>query len=192
MSDPSPHTNVLQYEVAAAAPSLREPWGWIELFAAIQLLWGVLLFIPGAQPYRVTVRALPYVTSLAALPLRAAPPHGCAAPGERASGCSRRSRCLLLNLLHAETRVAAGIAQVVFQIGVAAPMFWMAGMVAAAARLARLLSVIFVASFFSAAVGVLQVYFPDCFLPPEFSALARSLNPAIVDALLPMSARTGG
>ena len=35
----------------------------------------------------------------------------------------------------------------------------------------------------SAAVGVLQVYYPDWFLPPEFSALARSLNPAIVDAL---------
>ena len=35
----------------------------------------------------------------------------------------------------------------------------------------------------SAAVGVLQVYYPDVFLPPEFSALARSLNPAIIDAL---------
>ena len=67
MSDPSPHSNVLQYEAATTTPALREPWGWIELFAAIQLLWGVLLFIPGAQPYRVIVRALPYVTSLAAL-----------------------------------------------------------------------------------------------------------------------------
>ena len=38
-------------------------------------------------------------------------------------------------------------------------------------------------AFVSAAVGVLQVYYPDVFLPPEFSALARSLNPAIVDAL---------
>ena len=90
---------------------------------------------------------------------------------------------LALNLLHAETRVAAGIAQVVFQIGIAAPMFWMAGMIGSRERLARLLSVIFVASFLSAAIGVLQVYFPESLLPPEFSALARNLNPAIVDAL---------
>ena len=182
MSDPSPHTNVLQYEVAAAAPALREPWGWIELFAAIQLLWGVLLFIPGAQPYRVIVRALPYVTSLAALlfvlrrrmdvPLAAS-----------AKWLLATFALLVLNLLHAETRVAAGIAQVVFQIGIAAPMFWMAGMIGSRGRLARLLSVIFIASFFSAAIGVLQVYFPDSLLPPEFSALARNLNPAIVDAL---------
>jgi hypothetical protein len=46
-----------------------------------------------------------------------------------------------------------------------------------------MLWVIFAASFLSAAFGILQVYFPDYFLPPEFSALARSLNPDYVEAL---------
>ena len=66
----SPPSDVVRYvPVVADAPRsfTREPWGWIELFAAIQLLWGVLLFIPGAQPYRMIVRALPYVVSLGAL-----------------------------------------------------------------------------------------------------------------------------
>jgi hypothetical protein len=182
MSGASPDSNVLPYEAAGAAPPLREPWGWIELFAAIQLLWGVLLFIPGAQPYRVIVRALPYVTSLAALlfVLRRRMDVPIPASGKWLLAAFA---LLAMNLLHAETRVAAGIAQVIFQIGVAAPMFWMPGMTGSRRRLARLLSVIFVASFFSAAIGVLQVYYPDSLLPPEFSALARSLNPAIVDAL---------
>ena len=78
-----------------------------------------------------------------------------------------------MNLLHAETRVAAGIAQVIFQISIAAPMFWMAGMIGSRDRLARLLSVIFVASFFSAAIGVLQVYFPTVCCPRN-SARSRA------------------
>src|SRR6188768_3749017 len=181
MSGASSHSNVLPYE-AAAIPPQREPWGWIEIFAAIQLLWGVLLFFPGAQPYRVIVRALPYVTSLAALlfVLRRRMDVPIPASGKWLLAAFA---LLALNLLHAETRVAAGIAQVIFQICVAAPMFWMPGMIGSRRRLSRLLSVIFVASFFSAAIGVLQVYYPDSLLPPEFSALARSLNPAIVDAL---------
>ena len=47
--------------------STQDGWGWIELFAASQLLWGALLFVPGVQPYRMYIRALPYVASLAAL-----------------------------------------------------------------------------------------------------------------------------
>ena len=62
-------------------------------------------------------------------------------------------------------------------------MFWVPRMVRSPERLARLLWILFAASFVSAALGVLQVYCPDWFLPPEFSALARSLNPAFVDAL---------
>ncbi len=27
-------------------------WGWVEIFLAIQLLWGAALFVPGAQAYR--------------------------------------------------------------------------------------------------------------------------------------------
>src|SRR5512138_1709266 len=35
-------------------------WGWVEIFLAIQLLWGAALFVPGAQTVRTPVRALPY------------------------------------------------------------------------------------------------------------------------------------
>ena len=45
----------------------RVPWGWLELFVAVQVLWGVLLFVPGSQGYRFYIRAFPFVSSLVAL-----------------------------------------------------------------------------------------------------------------------------
>jgi hypothetical protein len=43
------------------------PWGWLEWFTLSQVLWGVLLFVPGSQAYRAYIRAFPYVMSLVAL-----------------------------------------------------------------------------------------------------------------------------
>ena len=183
MSDPSPRSNVLQYEVAAAAPSPREPWGWIELFVLVQLLWGALLFIPGAQPYRMAVRALPYVASLGAFAfsLRRRTHGRLPTSG---SWLLASFALLLVNLLHSETRLNAGLAQVVFQISIAAPMFWVAGLVqqpgsprsAAVGHLRRERSQRCSSAYCRSTI-------PTWFLPPEFSALARSLNPAIIDAL---------
>jgi len=163
-------------------PEPVEGWGWIELFIAIQLLWGLLLFVPGMQPFRVYIRALPYVSSLGALAF-----YMRRGTGEPLAPSSRWLLgvfvLLALNLLHEETHLLAGIAQTIFQISIAAPIFWVPRIVRSERRFLRLLWVIFAASFVSAAIGVLQVYYPDRFLPPEFSALGRALNPEFVNAL---------
>ena len=77
----------------------------------------------------------------------------------------------------------AGLAQVVFQLSIVAPVFWMARAVRTEARLARLLWIVFASSAPSSVVGVLQVYYPETFLPPEFSALGLEMNPDIVSSL---------
>ena len=41
----------------------------------------------------------------------------------------------------------------------------------------RLLWMLFASSALSSALGLLQVYYPDTFLPPEFSTLGREMNP---------------
>jgi hypothetical protein len=41
----------------------------------------------------------------------------------------------------------------------------------------------FVSNAASAVLGLLQVYYPDTFMPPEFSAQALAMNPAAVEAL---------
>jgi len=88
-----------------------------------------------------------------------------------------------LNMLHETAHMVAGAAQIVFQLCIAAPAFWMSRSVGSESRLRRFVWVVFVGSALGAALGILQVYFPERFLPPEFSTLARSLNPNIIHSL---------
>jgi hypothetical protein len=157
-------------------------WGWPEIFIALQLLWGLAFFLPGAQGYRVYLRALPYVISGASLLY-----YFRRATGEPFPLAGKwliaGYLLLLVNLLHPTSHLVAGLGQIVFQVCIAAPVFWMARGVRSRARLDRLIWVLFAASFAASAVGILQVYFPARFLPPEFSELALRLNPDIVNSL---------
>ena len=156
--------------------------GWIEAFFAVQLLWGAMLFVPGAQPFRQYVRALPYITSLAMLVwylvrhrVTSMPPGGALLLGA--------SLLLVANLLHPTSQLSSGLAQCVFQICIAAPLFWAHATVRSTRHVQRILVLIFVMSFVSALLGVLQVYFPDRFMPPEFNSLGSRLNRYYIDGL---------
>ncbi len=107
----SPPADVFRYARAADATraSAAERWGWVELFVALQLLWGAVLFVPGAQPYRMLVRAVPFVASLAALAFSMR-----RGDGERLTASGRwllASYALLAaKLLHPGARLEEGIA----------------------------------------------------------------------------------
>jgi len=171
----------IQHEARASAAA-EYAWGWAELFIALQLLWGLALFVPGAQAYRVYIRALPYVISGASLVY-----YFRRQTGEPLPVCSKwLAACLavmLLNLVWPTAHLTAGVGQIIFQASIVAPVFWMARAIRNERRLVRLVWVLFAASVIASAVGVLQVYFPARFLPPEFSALAQTLNPDIISAL---------
>jgi hypothetical protein len=77
---------------------------------------------------------------------------------------------LALNLLRPTTPFAAGLAQCVFQLSIAAPLFWAYRVIETRGHLGRVLWVLFITTFLSAGLGVLQVYYPDRFMPPRFSA----------------------
>jgi hypothetical protein len=79
--------------------------------------------------------------------------------------------------------LTAGIAQVVFQLAIAAPVFWTSRSSINERRLERLIILVFAANFVSALLGLLQVYYPAIFLPPEFSSLAFKLNPEFLGGL---------
>ena len=170
------------YAGAISSPTDEEWWGVAEAFIALQLLWGLVLFIPGAQAFRPIVRAIPYVVSGAAVVY-----YFRHATGERLPKSTRwlvvSLVLLLLNLLHESAHLLAGLAQVVFQACIAAPVFWMARAVRSERQIHRVIWIVFVSSALGSVLGILQVYFPERFLPPEFSVLARSLNPDIIHAL---------
>ena len=155
---------------------------WLMLFLGAQFLWGALLFLPGAQAYRPIIRALPYAFSAGLFivyvmrVVRGRSPRG-TVPLTLALGL------LAANLLHPTSQIAAGVAQCVFQATIAAPMFWGWKAVDSAAQLRRLLIVAFVFNTAGAALGVLQVYFPKQFMPPEFSSLGSRLNDMYLESL---------
>ena len=89
----------------------------------------------------------------------------------------------MVSLLHPTTHFPAGIAQCVFQLSIAAPVFWVGAAVTDLNRLNRLLWIVFIANAASAFVGLMQVYYPAVFMPPEFSSLALKMNPHAVESL---------
>jgi hypothetical protein len=65
---------------------------------------------------------------------------------------------------------------VVFQLAICAPVFWAARMWLPPSRLERVIMLIFAANFIGALLGLLQVYYPGTFMPPEFSRMALAMD----------------
>jgi len=151
-------------------------------FLCVQFLWGALLFIPGAQAIRPITRALPYVASVGLLVfffprrVKGHRPHG-------ATWIVAVLVLLVMNLLHPSSQLTSGVAQCVFQVMITAPLFWSHKVIRSPRQLERLLVLVFVLNLLSAGLGVLQVYLPDRFMPPQFNSLGIQLNSMYVDSL---------
>jgi hypothetical protein len=192
MQDRSPQPSSLIFPIALQpaaeeqageqAGVRSESWGWLELFVLSQVLWGVLLFMPGSQAYRTYIRGFPYVVSLIALVtcLRSGATDT-AVPGAR--WIVAVIVLLVANLVHVETSFTAGGGQIAFQLAIAAPVFWGAHAWITKRRLERLILLIFAGHVLSAVLGLLQVYYPATFLPPEFNAFVLKLNPDFVNMM---------
>jgi hypothetical protein len=163
--------------------TIRDRWPWVEWFIYAQFLWGLLLFFPGAQAYRPAIRALPYVMSLALLGLYLFQRRRTTKAPASVSFMLLGLGVLAANLLHPTTQVVAGVAQCVFQLAIAAPIFWAWKAVRDAGQLLRIVRIMFLLNVLSAGVGALQVYYPDTFLPPQFSSLGLQLSASWVDEL---------
>ena len=175
--------------VIPAAARLQEllrrgqSWGLLEFFALTIYLSSALLFIPGAQAARTAIRSLPYLFSLAMLAwtLAAATSAGRGWPGRWILLAAILT--LTLGLAHPQSNLISGLAQIVLQISIAAPAWWAAAQPVGKRRLERFLTLVFIANAASAAIGLLQIYYPDRFMPPEFSREAMRANPELLRAL---------
>ncbi len=169
-------------DVKTGRGAFRERLPWLMLFLGAQFLWGALLFVPGAQAYRPIIRALPYALSAGLFVVYVM---------RVVRGRSPRGSVLLTfalgllaaNLMHPTSQIGAGVAQCIFQATIAAPMFWGWKAVDSAAQLRRLLVITFVFNTIGAALGVLQVYFPKQFMPPELSSLGSRMNDMYIESL---------
>src|SRR5688572_20184667 len=127
MSSPWLPSSTLTYDVSVedrSGSTTDDHWlGFAEAFIALQLLWGIVLFIPGAQAFRTLVRATPYLVSGGVIIY-----YFRHATGQRLPSSTKwltlSLLLLLLNLLHETAHLSAGLAQIVFQSCIAAPVFW--------------------------------------------------------------------
>ena len=169
-------------DVSTRRGAFRERLPWLMLFLGAQFLWGAMLFVPGAQAYRPIIRALPYALSAGLFVVYVMR----VVRGRSPSGSVLLTFALGLlaaNLMHPTSQIGAGVAQCIFQATIAAPMFWGWKAVDSAAQLRRLLVITFVFNTIGAALGVLQVYFPKQFMPPELSSLGSRMNDMYIESL---------
>jgi hypothetical protein len=153
------------------------------VFVLAQWLSSALLFVPGSQAFRTPIRALPYLIGLALLFLHAGTRGFRGAQPRWTKLLALALVLLVLELLHPMTNLAGGIAQCLLQLSIAASVFWVPTVVRTGARLNRLVWVFFLAAALNSAVGALQVYYPETFMPAEFSSLALALNPEAISSL---------
>jgi hypothetical protein len=153
----------------------REGWrpsGLLEWFAIGQTLLPALLFVPGNQPFRAAIRASAFLISLVAFfywyfnrRLRPTAKH----PAER--WLSLVLLVLFAMILHQDTdNLLAGIAQIALYVAVFSPIYWVPAFVTSRRRLIRVLVILLLCNGLNSAVGVLQVYDPDRWMPAEFSS----------------------
>ncbi len=153
-----------------AAASTRPPWGFPELFVISQTALPALLFLPGAQAFRLPLRFSAFAVSLAAFvwwQLQSEEK----VPPNRAHPWATAVMVVLALMLSSPytTSLMGGIAHLAVYFAVLAPLFWAPVFVRTPEHLARLLAIILVCSGVNSMVGVLQVYDPTRWMPTQLS-----------------------
>ena len=148
------------------------PSGFLEWFAVSQTVLPAILYIPGTQSLRPAIRAGAFLISLVAL--------GYCCIKRRRNRVVRHPAqrwlrlvlvCLLAMLVHPDTdSLLAGVGQTVLYAAVFCPLFWVPTFVSSRHQLMRILAILLVCNGINSAVGVLQVYDPDRWMPAEFSS----------------------
>jgi hypothetical protein len=148
------------------------PWGFPEFFVVSQTAIPALLYLPGSQQFRLYIRIASFAISFATLlwwatmAARKAPPHR-AQPWILAS-----MAYVVVMFIHPQTAsTLAGLAQFVLYLAVIAPIFWAGSFVRTPEHLARLMALLLICNGINALVGVLQVYDPARWMPPEMSRI---------------------
>ncbi len=165
----------------AVAPGIAAParvaatqprWGLPEFFVISQTAIPALLYLPGSQQFRLYIRIASFAISFATLLWWAAASAKTARPHRAQPWIVAAMTYVVVMFLHPMTAsTLAGLAQFVLYLSVIAPVFWAGSFVRTPEHLARLMALLLVCNGLNALVGVLQVYDPARWMPPEMSRI---------------------
>lgn len=147
------------------------PTGLAEWFVVAQTLIPALLYVPGAQSFRLPIRIASYTIALAGFAAwwfkrgaHRSLPH----PSER--WLLLAVAYLVVMLFHPLTNgLLAGVAQVMLYVAIFCAVFWAPAYVERPQQLVRILAIMLICNGINSVVGVLQVYDPDRWMPRELS-----------------------
>lgn len=176
---PSTETQAIgaSVQMAPATPPRRKGGGWLpsglaEWFAVSQTLLPALLFVPGSQAVRLPLRVGAYAISLVAFALWWFDRGGSRPtrhPAERSLLLA--GGYLVMMIAHPNTNsLLSGVAQTLLYFAIFCPVFWAPAYVRTPRQLARILVILLVCNGLNSLVGVLQVYDPTRWMPPQLSS----------------------
>jgi hypothetical protein len=149
---------------------LKETWGFPEFFVISQTAIPALLYFPGTQPFRLYIRIASFVISFATLIWWAVAVARTSRTHPAQPWIFAAMAYVVVMFFHPLTSSTfAGLAQFVLYLSVIAPIFWAGTFVRTPERLARLMALLLICNGLNAVVGVLQVYDPARWMPPEMS-----------------------
>jgi hypothetical protein len=161
--------------VDAEAPRVPRwrPSGFAEWFAVGLTLLPALLFIPGSQAFRLPIRTGAYLASLYALALWWFDRGGHHRAKHPAAGWIGLTLVWvgLMTLHPLTTPMLVGVAQFSLYFAILCPVFWAQAFVVSRQQLVRALVVLLVCNGLNSAVGVMQVYDPDRWMPRQLSSV---------------------
>lgn len=171
---PSIHVRSAPGRTASLSPLRPSRWGWLEAFVIAQTAVPALLFFPGTQGVRTSLRVLPYLMALAPLAL-------VLLSGRRGSYRHPAVPVLVMVLLLLVPLLAFGpgaggstagpVAQLTLIAAVLAPAFWVPRFVQDDRQFRRLLWIMLVTNGVNSFVGVMQAYDPERWMPAQISAM---------------------
>jgi len=154
----------------SAATTTAARWGFAEFFVVSQTLIPALLYLPGTQPFRLYIRVASFAISFATLGWWAVAVAKTSRPHRVQPWIFAALAYLVVMFFHPLTvSTFAGLAQFVLYLSVMAPIFWAGSFVRTPERLSRLMALFLICNGINAIVGVLQVYDPARWMPPEMS-----------------------
>lgn len=166
-------------------PTGLMPHGFIEWFVVAQTAIPALLYLPGSQAFRLPIRIGAYAITLIAFGVWW---FGRGGKRGKRHPAERWLLFVLLNLavmiFHPDTPgLLAGLAQTVLYFSIFSAVFWSSAFVDKPGQLTRILALFLVCNGVNAAVGVLQVYDPDRFMPAQLSFVYHKGSEALAAAM---------
>ncbi len=155
---------------SASAVENGAPARWLVVFVVVHLGCQLLLLVPGISAVRIVVRTFAYGAGLilmASIPSK----HMAKLPVRPVAIAVIAILCL--EFFNPEGAGAvAGLAQVMLNLAIMAPIFWVPRLALTVQWVQRLITILWLFYTASAILGVLQAYFPGHFMPQLSSVVA--------------------